>query len=170
MRVAWRRWGWSSGSPLTGWMPVFFIDGQGGTLLRSLVVSAAVALFLLTAGLLWQANRRTRVAIPLLVCAGPGSAGSRSGRVHRDCRDGLSPAMGRAVHAGPRHGLYVRGGAGLGCAKAVPREFPLAAVEDAWRENAFLAQSPAADALGVGGCATAWRSWRWRQGLGCGWR
>ena len=43
----------------TGRMPVFFIDGQGGTLLRSLVVSTAVALFVLTAGLLWQTNRRT---------------------------------------------------------------------------------------------------------------
>ena len=41
-----------------GRMPVFFIDGQGGTLLRNLVVSGAVAFFLLTAGLLWQANRR----------------------------------------------------------------------------------------------------------------
>jgi hypothetical protein len=41
----------------TGRMPVFFIDGQGGTLIRSLVVSTAVALFLLTAGLLWQTNR-----------------------------------------------------------------------------------------------------------------
>jgi hypothetical protein len=43
----------------TGWMPVFFIDGQGGTPVRSLVVGAAVAIFLLTAGLLWQTNRRT---------------------------------------------------------------------------------------------------------------
>ena len=42
----------------SGWMPVFFIEGQGGTPLRSLAVGAAVALFVLTAGLLWQTNRR----------------------------------------------------------------------------------------------------------------
>jgi len=44
---------------LTNRMPVFFIDGQGGTLLRSLAVSAAVALYLLTAGLLWRMHRRS---------------------------------------------------------------------------------------------------------------
>ena len=47
-----------------GRMPAFFIDGQGGTLLRTLVVSGAAALFLLTAVLLWQTNRRA--AAPFL--------------------------------------------------------------------------------------------------------
>ena len=42
---------------LTGRFPVFFIDDQGGTLPRILVVSTSAALFLLTAGMLWQANR-----------------------------------------------------------------------------------------------------------------
>ena len=41
-----------------GRMPVYFIDGQGSTLLRSLVVGAAMALFLLTALLLLQTHRR----------------------------------------------------------------------------------------------------------------
>jgi len=44
---------------LTNMMPVFFVDGQGGTLLRSLAVSAAVALFLATSGLLWRMHRRS---------------------------------------------------------------------------------------------------------------
>ena len=44
---------------LTGRMPVFFIDGQGGTPLRTGVLGASVVLFFLTAGLLWQAHRRT---------------------------------------------------------------------------------------------------------------
>ncbi|MBI5589337.1 MAG: GAF domain-containing protein [Deltaproteobacteria bacterium] len=47
---------------LTGRMPVFFIDGQGGTLLRTLMVSQAVVLFLLTAGLLWRAKLHTSSA------------------------------------------------------------------------------------------------------------
>ena len=34
---------------VAGMMPVFFTNGQGGTLLRSLVISVAVALFVLTA-------------------------------------------------------------------------------------------------------------------------
>ena len=46
------------GLALTGWTPAFFIDGQGGTQLRSLVVGMAVAFFLVTAGLLWQSNHR----------------------------------------------------------------------------------------------------------------
>jgi PAS domain S-box-containing protein len=44
----------------TGRMPAFYLPGQGGTLVRTLVVSATVALFLLNAGLLWQSHRRTR--------------------------------------------------------------------------------------------------------------
>jgi PAS domain S-box-containing protein len=43
---------------LTGRMPAFFIVGHGGTLLRSITVSVSVALFIVTAGLLWQANSR----------------------------------------------------------------------------------------------------------------
>ena len=41
-----------------GRMPAFFIEGQGGTPLRSLVVSVAVALFAVTAGFVWRANRQ----------------------------------------------------------------------------------------------------------------
>ena len=43
---------------LTGRMPVFFVEGQGGTLLRSLMVCVTVSVFLLTADLLWMINRR----------------------------------------------------------------------------------------------------------------
>ncbi len=43
---------------LKGWMPAFYLAGQGGTLLRGLMVVVAVTLFVLTAGLLWQAHRR----------------------------------------------------------------------------------------------------------------
>jgi PAS domain S-box-containing protein len=43
---------------LEGWMPAFYVAGQGGTLLRGLLLGVAVALFVLTAGLLWQTHRR----------------------------------------------------------------------------------------------------------------
>ena len=57
-------------------MPVFFIVGQGGTLLRSLVGCAAVVLFVMTGGLLqvvtygsgaisidnWLSKRRAQAA------------------------------------------------------------------------------------------------------------
>ena len=39
-------------------MPVFFIPGHGGTLVRTLTLGAAVVLYAATAGLLWEANRR----------------------------------------------------------------------------------------------------------------
>ena len=64
-----------------------------------------------------------RVAIPLLVCAGLGSAGSRSDRVHGDCREGLSPAVGHAVHAGLRAWSICAWRCWPRRAKAVPREF-----------------------------------------------
>ena len=41
-----------------GRMPAFYLAGQGGTLVRSVVVGATVALFFMSAGLLWQAHRR----------------------------------------------------------------------------------------------------------------
>ena len=110
-----------------------------------------------------------RVAIPLLVCAGLGSAGRRSGRVHGDCREGLSPAMGHAVHAGLRDGLYVRGGAGLGARKQCQGNSAgggggsLARERRSWRASGSRRPWD-------GCCATAWRSWRWRWHWGCGWR
>ena len=121
-----------------GWMPVFFIDGQGGTLLRSLVVSTAVTLFVLTAGLLWQTNRRT--ASPFLhwyalglVLLAAGLAGSLVIAV----RD--SPLQWVARFTQVLGTVYmcvaVLASAREGSAKIIP----LAAVEEAWRENAFLA-------------------------------
>jgi len=42
----------------TGKMPVFFVEGQGGTPVRSLVVSATVVILVLAAKTIWRANRR----------------------------------------------------------------------------------------------------------------
>ena len=41
-----------SQAALQGWLPVFFIPGQGGTPVRYLVLSSAIAMFVLSAGLL----------------------------------------------------------------------------------------------------------------------
>ena len=40
-----------------GWMPEFFVQGQGGTPLRTFVLGSAILMFALTAAVLWRANR-----------------------------------------------------------------------------------------------------------------
>ena len=46
-----------SQAALSGWLPVFFVPGQGGTLVRYCVLVSAISLFLLSAGVL-RANQR----------------------------------------------------------------------------------------------------------------
>ena len=43
-------------------MPVFFVQGQGGTPLRNFVLGSAVAMFALTAAMLWRVNRLSHSA------------------------------------------------------------------------------------------------------------
>ena len=120
-----------------GRMPHFFIDGQGGTLLRSLVVSAAAALFLLTAGLLWQTNRRA--ASPFLfwyalglVLVAVGLAGSISIPM-RDC-----PLQWVTRSTQILGMVYMCVAALASTRESRAMGSPLAAVEEAWRSNAFL--------------------------------
>ncbi len=40
-----------------GWLPIFFHQGEGGTMVRQLVLGSAIAMFALTAVLLWEQNR-----------------------------------------------------------------------------------------------------------------
>ncbi len=47
-----------SRAALSGWMPIFFIPGHGGTLVRYCVLISAIAMFVLSAGVL-HANQRT---------------------------------------------------------------------------------------------------------------
>jgi PAS domain S-box-containing protein len=47
---------------LTGWMPVFFVQGQGGTLVRQFVLSSAISMLVLTAALLWSGKGRSQSA------------------------------------------------------------------------------------------------------------
>ena len=44
---------------IKGWLPVFFVQGQGGTPARQFVLGSAITLFALTAVLLWETNRPT---------------------------------------------------------------------------------------------------------------
>ncbi len=46
-------------SALASWMPPFFVQGQGGTLVRTFVLGSAMIMFTLTAVLLWAANRHS---------------------------------------------------------------------------------------------------------------
>jgi PAS domain S-box-containing protein len=45
-----------------GWLPTFFVQGQGGTMVRFFVLASAIAMFALTAGILWSANRPSQTA------------------------------------------------------------------------------------------------------------
>jgi PAS domain S-box-containing protein len=47
-----------SHAALAGWLPVFFIPGQGGTQVRYVVLTSAIAMFVLSAGLL-KVNQRS---------------------------------------------------------------------------------------------------------------
>lgn len=122
---------------LTGRMPAFFIEGQGGTLLRTLVVTTAVILFVLTAGILWKTNRRT--ASPFLYSYALGLA---------LVAVGLTGSIVIVVKDSPLQWV-TRFSQGLGIAymcvavlnslrEARAKRSPLAAVEEAWREPTFL--------------------------------
>jgi hypothetical protein len=45
-----------------GWMPLFFVQGQGGTPVRQLVLGSAIAMFVFTTTWLWRVNRSPRTA------------------------------------------------------------------------------------------------------------
>jgi PAS domain S-box-containing protein len=122
-----------------GWMPVFFIDGQGGTVLRSLVVGAAVALFALTAGFLWQANRRAPssfsfwYALGLLLLAA-GLAGSMAIAVRN------SPLQWVARLTQTLGTIYMCVAVLTSARASGATAFPLAALEESWWEDEFLAR------------------------------
>jgi PAS domain S-box-containing protein len=122
-----------------GWTPVFFIDGQGGTALRSLVVGTAAALFAATAGLLWQANRRAPssfsfwYALGLLLLAA-GLAGSMVIAV----RD--SPLQWVARLTQVLGTIYMCVAAMTSAHASRARGFALAALEESWWEDEFLAK------------------------------
>lgn len=150
-------------SSFAGWMPAIFVDGQGGTLLRSLVVGTTVALFLLTAGLLWQTNRRTPSPFLYwyalgLILLGAGLAGSMVITV----KDSPLQWVTRLTQVVATVYMCV---AVLASARETNgKAIPLAALVDAWRENAFLAslhqQTPlgwvARYCLAVVALAAAW--------------
>jgi PAS domain S-box-containing protein len=122
----------------TGRMPGFFIEGEGGTLLRSLVVGTAVVLFGLTAALLWQANLRT--ATPFLYWYALALA---------LLAIGLAGSTAIAVPDSPLHWVtrstqlcamvYMCVAVLAPARESGPKGMSLAPVEDAWPDNTFLA-------------------------------
>ena len=50
-----------SRAALSGWLPIFFIPGHGGTLVRYCVLISAIAMFVLSAGLLHASQRAARL-------------------------------------------------------------------------------------------------------------
>jgi PAS domain S-box-containing protein len=49
---------WVAQAALSGWMPVFFIPGHGGTLVRYCVLISAIAMFVLSSGVLHASQRK----------------------------------------------------------------------------------------------------------------
>jgi PAS domain S-box-containing protein len=121
-----------------GGMPVFFIAGQGETPLRALVLGAAVALFVLTAGLLWLTHRRSPSPFFAwyaqgLVLVAAGLAGTMLISV------GNSPLQW-VTRITQTLGIVYMCVAMLATKRmaGVPA-IPMEALEAAWREPAFLA-------------------------------
>lgn len=118
-------------------MPVFFIDGYGGTPLRSAVVFLAVMLFLLTAGILWQTNRHKESPFFYwyaqgLVLVAIGLAGSAI-IVVRD-----SPIQWVTRFTQVFGMIYICVAVLLSLRENRCTPLPLSAVEDTWRGNAIL--------------------------------
>ena len=67
---------------LASWLPVFFIPGQGGTPVRYCVLISAIAMFVLSAVLLYAGRRGTRAPVYLLVRPRPAAAGGGVVRHH----------------------------------------------------------------------------------------
>ena len=57
MRLALTAVGLIAEAAHAGWTPTFFVQGQGGTPVRQIVLGSAIAMFVLTAVLLWVENR-----------------------------------------------------------------------------------------------------------------
>ncbi len=51
---------WLTRAALSGWLPVFFVPGEGGTAVRYGVLSAAIATFVLSAALVYAGSRKER--------------------------------------------------------------------------------------------------------------
>jgi len=118
----------------TNRMPIFFIENQGGTLLRSLMIGASVIFFILTAGILWSTNRRA--ASPFLywyalglTLLSTGLAGSMLIAV----TDSLLQWVTRTTQFIGAAYMYVA--VLVSTRKNKTRELPLTKVEETWREK-----------------------------------
>jgi PAS domain S-box-containing protein len=121
-----------------GWMPAFFIEGQGGTLLRTLVITIAVVLFCLTAALLFQTNRR--IKSPFLSWYESGLvlvAVGLTGSMLITLKD--SPLQWATRSTQVLGLVYMCLAVLSSMRESSAKGFPLEAVEEAWRQKDFLA-------------------------------
>lgn len=138
-----------------GWTPVFFVEGQGGTMIRQAVLLSAIALFTLAAWLMLTSLVRTPWAF--LHWYGLGLALLAAG---------MAGVLAQAVHGSllgwtGRITQYLGGVYLLAAAVAAAREtgtwnLSLTAIEEAWRVSVLRS--------GFGRRAP-W-GWVWRYGLG----
>ena len=134
-----------------GKMPAFFIAGQGGTRMRAVILIAAVTLFILTAGLLWQTHRRAPSPFLYwyalgLALLGTGLAGSMS------IASADSPLQWTTRTTRALGTLYLCVAVLVQERTSGTRQIPWAAVAQTWRERVSL--------VGI----------RWRKSLGWGLR
>jgi hypothetical protein len=119
-------------------LPVFFIDGQGGTPLRTPVISATVALFVVTAVVHWQTNRRSASPFSFWYALGLGLLAT-----------GLTGSMAITVTDSPLQWVarltrvfgtvYMCVAVQAAARASGQRVIRLAAVEESWRATDFLA-------------------------------
>ncbi len=141
-------------SGVARWTPIFFVQGQGGTLVRFFVLGSAVAMFVLSAVLLGGAEPQAAVPVRLLVHACLGPDCGRAVR-HYDRVNPRQPAEldgpGGAI---PQWPVYAYGGAEGGAGDGGGEDFAGASRRRLARERA--AGGPAAaDGAGVGAALRA---------------
>lgn len=126
------------GMTFMGWVPVFFVEGQGVTALRDLVVGGAVFLFGVTAGLLWHSGGPGRspflgwYALGLVLFA-IGLAGSLLIVV------GYSPLLWVTRCTQILGAIYMSVAVGISRRAGQDGGVSLTQVGDSWQSNTFLA-------------------------------
>jgi PAS domain S-box-containing protein len=122
---------------ITGWTPVFFVQGQGGTLLRQVVLGSAIGMLAVTAWLMLSTHRRQPSGFLYYYALGLALLAAGLGGVW------LQTVHGSALGWTGRITQCVGGAYLFIAAMAAARETggwktSLAAVEEAWRKGELL--------------------------------
>lgn len=119
-----------------GWIPLFFMDGRGGTPIRYVVLGSAFLMFALTAAFLWGKNLRKKSSFNLwysyalmLIAIGV------FGMLIQTSRGSMLDWMTRCTQY--LSGIYMLIAALSASRTSQPLDF--STTEEEWRENVFLA-------------------------------